>query len=281
MLGKVLKFEFKNSIGIMGICYAALVLFTIMGCFGLHGLQVDSTASTPASVWFGVLLVFYFIGIVAVNVVSFIYFCKSYSTTMYSAQGYLTFTLPVNPNSILNAKVICAFVWMMLTFILSAISLFAFIRSGLTPDALMELKTFNWTELSQEMYMESGMSLEYLIKIICISMPLSFLWYILFVFSCISAGQLVNRNRLACSILTGVIIYTVMEVINMGILGFTGYYDYMNLIMTPDVTEAQILSSFKDMMNATMIASIAVQVAFLVGMWFFCCYINKKKLNLE
>ena len=98
MLGKVLKYEFKNSVAVMGIFYAALVLFTIMGCFGLHGLQIDSSASTPASVWFGVLLVFYFVGMVAVNVVSFIYFCKNYSTTMYSAQGYLTFTLPVNGN---------------------------------------------------------------------------------------------------------------------------------------------------------------------------------------
>ena len=281
MLGKVLKYEFKNSVGIMGIFYAALVLVTIMGSFGLHGLQVDSSASTPASIWFGVLLVFYFIGIVAVNVVSFIYFCKSYSTTMYSAQGYLTFTLPVNPTSIYSAKVICAFVWMMLTFILSGLSLFLFIWSGITPEGLAELRALDWAGLSQEMYVETGMTLEYLIGIMCISMPLSFLWYILFIFTCISAGQLVNRNRLACSILTGIIIYTIMEGVNMIIMGFTGYYDYMELLTESSTTEAELIESLQGMMNSTMIASVIVQIIFLIGMWFFCCYINKKKLNLE
>ena len=281
MLGKVLKYEFKNSVAVMGIFYAALVLFTIMGCFGLHGFQIDSSASTPASVWFGVLLVIYFIGMVAVNVVSFIYFCKSYSTTMYSAQGYLTFTLPVNPTTIYSAKVICAFIWMMVTFILSGVSLFLFVWSGLTPEAIMEFKTLDWAALSQEMYMESGMSLEYLIKILCISMPLSFLWYILFIFTCISAGQLVNRNRMVCSILTGVIIYTIMEAANLVIMAFTGYYDYMELVMEPTVTEAELMASMKNMLNSTIIGSVIVQILFLIALWFFCCYINKKKLNLE
>lgn len=281
MLGKVLKYEFKNSVTVMGIFYAALVLFTIMGCFGLHGLQIDSSASTPASVWFGVLLVFYFVGMVAVNVVSFIYFCKSYSTTMYSAQGYLTFTLPVNPTTIYSAKVLCSFIWMIVTFILSGVSLFLFIWSGITPEGLAELRALDWAALSQEMYAESGMTLEYLITIMCISMPLCFLWYILFIFSCISAGQLVNRNRLVCSILTGVIIYTVMEAVNLVIMAFTGYYDYMNLIMEPDASETEILASLSDMMNSTMIASVIVQILLIAGLWFFCCYINKKKLNLE
>ena len=112
-------------------------------------------------------------------------------------------------------------------------------------------------------------------------MPLSFLWYILFIFSCISAGQLVNRNRMVCSILTGVIIYTIMEAENLVIMAFTGYYDYMELVMEPTVTEAELMASMKNMLNSTIIGSVIVQILFLIALWFFCCYINKKKLNLE
>ena len=86
---------------------------------------------------------------------------------------------------------------------------------------------------------------------------------------------------MVCSILTGVIIYTIMEAANLVIMAFTGYFDYMELVMDSSVSEEELMNSMHSMLNSTMIGSVIVQILFLIALWFFCCYINKKKLNLE
>ena len=113
MLGKLFKYEFRHTAKTMFLTYAALGLFTLMASAALYrmnrGLDSDKTFFTVLST---TMLILYIIAIIAIYCVDFIYLIYQYYKTMYSAQGYLTHTLPVSPTAVFSVKILAMFVWM-------------------------------------------------------------------------------------------------------------------------------------------------------------------------
>ena len=96
MLKKLFKYEFKSTAKIMLILYAILIVTTAVGSVVLYSLDLDQAGESKlASILSVSAIVLYILAIFAVLIVMYVYLCVHFYRTMYSAQGYLTHTLPV------------------------------------------------------------------------------------------------------------------------------------------------------------------------------------------
>ncbi len=124
MLGKLIKNDFKASahtmLGIYAVAFAAFVASGI-------AFMGDNTEPTPLQLILAVLLIFISFAILIVPVFQLIsYFNKS----LYSNQGYLSYTLPVKGSSLLLSKGIVSFSWILLSFVQFA-AVYVLIYAGL------------------------------------------------------------------------------------------------------------------------------------------------------
>lgn len=112
MLGKLLKYEIKHSARYVSIIYACAGAVTVLMLIAMLAKMT----------WLSVIgsLVLYFVGIAAVfmTLVSVI---RNFYDTLYSRQGYLTFTLPVKSSQLLFSKVVVSFFWIILSCVLMAL----------------------------------------------------------------------------------------------------------------------------------------------------------------
>lgn len=126
MLGKLLKHEFKQSARMISLIYASA--FAVIA-FIFIGMLTKIT-------WIGIVgsVVLYLTALIGVfmTLVSVI---KNFYETLYSNQGYLSFTLPVNCASLLGSKVIVSMIWVILSFMLAAL---CFLVIGMNAKATAE-----------------------------------------------------------------------------------------------------------------------------------------------
>ena len=105
MLKKLFKYEFKSTAKIMLILYAILIITTSVGSVVLYSLDLDQAGESKlASILSVSAIVLYILAIFAVLIVMYVYLCVHFYRTMYSAQGYLTHTLPGKSTCSLSRK---------------------------------------------------------------------------------------------------------------------------------------------------------------------------------
>ena len=126
MLGKLLKHELKQSARSVTLIYAsaaAVIAFIFIGML---------TKIT----WIGVVgsIVLYLTAVVGV-VMTLVSVIRNFYETLYSNQGYLSFTLPVKCASLLSSKVLVSVLWIILSFLLAAV---CFLVIGMNAKATAE-----------------------------------------------------------------------------------------------------------------------------------------------
>lgn len=108
MLGKLIKNEFKSTSRRVAWIYMVGGVTLLMLLLGY----------ATNKVWLGALasLVLMLVGF-TVLVVTFVAVATQYNRSMFGAEGYLTFTLPVSSNQLLASKVIVSSIWILLSYI--------------------------------------------------------------------------------------------------------------------------------------------------------------------
>lgn len=119
MLGKLIKYDMKALARILlpaqlGVIAAALlggvflaITIALAGDGPIEGvLAVISTMLT------GLYLFLLMLGIVAAAVISLVFIAMRFYKSLFSNEGYLTFTLPVTAGQILLSKVITGVIWL-------------------------------------------------------------------------------------------------------------------------------------------------------------------------
>ena len=135
MLGKLIKNEIKMSAHtMMNIYIAAAVTIGIM----LIAYAIDiSWLSAIATV------ALFLIALIAL-IITFIGVIANFYKTLYSQQGYLSFTLPVTSGQLLAAKAIVAFLWIIVSYAVSIgimIWIYDYITSLIGENNLNMIKT--------------------------------------------------------------------------------------------------------------------------------------------
>ena len=131
MLGKLIKNDFKSTAHSMfGIFLSAAITFVVMV---LVFLLKNKTLMVLSSV----VLCAICVGALVITLFSIV---GSFNKSLYGAQGYLTFTLPVTGKQILASKTIVSLIWVSISFIftIGVVAFLVFYWAAQTSDNLKQ-----------------------------------------------------------------------------------------------------------------------------------------------
>ena len=278
MLGKLFKYEFKNTAKVMLAIYGVLVFTTLLVSIGssMKAMQGVNLTDVPPVVelFFAASVLMYVLSIFALFTVSYVYLCIHFYKTMYSDQGYLTHTLPVKPVTLFNVKLVTSLVWMILTAVLFALSIFAFLIGASRGEIFSSEVAGRMAEIIKYEFVPIfGMTFGQFLLFIILSFIISCLSYLLMIFASISIGQLFTGHKIAGSFAAGVVIYMVQQVIATIVIlvtGFSTFLDYEKIVTFADV-----------LFSPAMIISMVISVLFTVALYVICIVMQTRHLNLD
>lgn len=278
MLGKLFKYEFKNTSKLMLTIYGIFIASTLISTIGLSTdvmqADIDSMPLVIQLLFFAVMML-YILSMFALFLVTFVYMCIHFYKTMYSDQGYLTHTLPVKPMAIFNVKLTTAWVWMMGSMILFVLSIFIMML-GATKGELFDIVLNSpIPQILEKFEQVFGMKFLSFILLMIVTMAFSCVSYLLTVYASISIGQLFNQHKIVMAVVAGIAIYVLQQTAGSIVLLLTGNSYFNTYIYEDFVTVSDIIFS------TPTIASMIISVLFAIAFYVICVVIQKKHLNLD
>ena len=245
----------------------------------LYSLDLDQAGESKlASILSVSAIVLSILAIFAVLIVMYVYLCVHFYRTMYSAQGYLTHTLPVKTLAPFHVKLITSFVWMFLSMALMTDSIVALIASASHGTAWQDF-TSAWEELFGQDVFSFHFIFQMVLGVIC-----SCLTYLLWVFASASIGQLFSSNKVAASLVAGIVLYFMQQIFSMILMFGTGMFqsgdnsvNFFAVTTTIDTTTSTTSILPSSLFATSNIYSIIV----IVILYLVCARIITKHLNLE
>ncbi len=117
MLGKLMKYDMKYMARVLPWMYLGGICFSILCCmliaFVPEKMEIISFLSTTLMPMFCVMMS------EAIVIITVVFLIMRTYRSLYSDEGYLTFTLPVKNSTILNAKILTGAVWMAASLIVA------------------------------------------------------------------------------------------------------------------------------------------------------------------
>lgn len=273
MLGKLLKHELFATGKILLPLNILLILATLFGKV-LISLSVfpKGELSPISSVILVLLLTVYILILIALSVITTIYIVVRYYKTMFSREGYLTFTLPVSTNSILNAKTIVSSFWYFITTCNTVISVLLLL-SGVIKKA-DQANTLNYDVLEEKFFHTFGLHPSTIWIMLLILAIISSIYAVLYIFMCINIGQLFTKHRIIAAVLTYVVINVILQIISF-VITFSGQ---MTLLNSSSAESPKAIFHYLE----TLVVSMGIMyVVLCIIFYVVSSYILSKKVNIE
>ena len=272
MLGKLIKHEFIDTWKLFLLLDVAIL---IIGAF--IGLSVSTSAfsSSDASGFFTTMgLGLYTLILPCLGTICLVFIVVHYYRSLYSSQGYLTFTLPATTSEILFSRMLVAYIFEIINILCIILSI-VFVVMGfysVGESASGNLFTHMVDNMIEDFY-------ETPIEVIVTNVLWGIsriIYFLTTVFFAISLGQLWQKHRIIGAIVSyfgikivSAIISTIFKVVNSNDL--------------QDTVEMYHLDEYNTDSALVMAAFIATVICLLMSaaMYFGSVLITKHKLNLE
>lgn len=274
MLRKLFKYEFKNTYKLMLTIYGVTLIISLLGAVTL---SFSSATPTPAAYGIAELLgtafiILYILTAFALFIITYVYMCVHFYKTMYSSQGYLTHTLPVSPVTTFHVKLLVSLVWMVSSVLILLLSILILLCGASHGDFFAIVATGLSSDTSTGFLGFSRCALFVYLTLVTI---FSCLGYLLLVFASTSIGQLFSQNKVAFSIVAGIVIYFIQQIVSTIIVVAVGG----SMIFS---ASANTFSTLAEMMfSPLMLTSFAASAFFLIVFYVICVVIVKKHINLD
>ena len=187
MVKKLLKQEFKYY-----VTTVPLILIMILGLGVMNAVIqfFENTSWVYALINFGATSMLY-LGIVAGSVVSTVLVIVRFYKNMYSAEGYLTFTLPVSNTQHILVKLLAAVAVQSMVFITSMVSVMIVLSGNTYKVVIGEAFGLIFRELAESL--GAFNTIFYILEFILIVFA-SVAANVLSFYACMTVGQLAKKN---------------------------------------------------------------------------------------
>ncbi len=272
MLGRLIKYDMK-SVSRLGIPLSAIALVAaIMGAAALKIVvnAPDNASGIPLVVCI-MFVVAAFIAIFAYMVVIWILLLHRFYTNMFTDEGYLTFTLPVKPATLILSKLMSAVIWSVASFLVFGICILIIITFGTGSG----FANFSWFDGIKELADSGilGFNLLYIPVFLVYMLVATVFSYLLIYLSITIAAVITRKNKILVAI-------GMYYGINMIVSLFTtlGELIPMATISNPYEATAEIAGQI----TLTGISiNTAIYVVFAAVAFVICNELMKRKLNLD
>ncbi len=274
MLGKLIKYDIKSNLHIMGGIYIFVAVMAAFTAFVdiIYNANINNFIIFVADKLFTSM---YYIGIVAMFVATAIVIIMRYRNNVLKDEGYLTHTLPVKESAIYFSKVISSVIW--IVFDLAVIALSACIATrSLEPITDIFHVVSTSVDASENIALNAGFfaSFFFLVFAAIITMITMFYFSLTIGYTIFSGG--VNKDIM--SILTYIVMYIITQVVSVATI--VGY-----AYMKKDVLSATELlsngSEITSMFSGFMAAEGIIMLIFMAVLTAVSLLLLNKKLNLE
>lgn len=277
MLGKLIKQEWQSTWKIPTVLIGAVfAAATIFGLFCASPVW-DLVDWWGADVILSATILLFYGAIMCCAVGTSIYLAVRYYRSMYSNEGYLTHTLPVNSNQLLLSKMINFSIWELLSIICVMFNIMLFVAFI----ALREVGYRSLFESFRDVFADiqailnseytTGWELFMVLTIILIlvgTVSKSLLYM-----GSVNIGQLWARHRVAGAILVYAGVTVAVQIVTQAaMIIFMTSADQLGMLQNDYVF------SF---LNQVMVVSLLLQVVIGAVMYVVSLLILKKKVNLE
>ncbi len=275
MLGKLIKHEFKATYKIMLLLIGILVIFGIVSYFlgtwfvGLGQNDIDNEfyAALVGVSMFGTTTLI-FVSFISINMIGLIYLVIRFYKTMYTQEGYLTFTLPVTVSQITNAKLISAVIWEIIMTCINILTVVVFVLGICTPLDVSLYEIFDEL-IALKLYNVAGWIIMFITTMLIT--PIS---AIATPYFCITVGQLWQKHKIIGSILAYGAFYFVNQIASTVIMIFSGYF---RAIFNPNIDDDYVFSMLTKTTWVSLVYAIVVVALCILG----CHLIPRKRINLD
>lgn len=271
MLGKLIKNEFKSSAhSVLNIYLAAAITIVIMLLSYFTKITWISTLSTVALLTIsGVAILITLVAVVS-----------NFYKTLYGAQGYLSFTLPVKSGQLLAAKAIVSFAWILLSYIIAIaiwIGVYFYAAAKIGQDRITTIKTL----LQMFEGVPGEKAIKQLLIFVCVFIFVQIAVFIAQVYFAITLANTKTFQKIGMmsAIFIFFAIFIVMQIM-IGILT-----SYVPIALTVGA-EGLVLSFEQSMVNYTGGISIGVtgfifQILAAAALFSGTAYLMKNKVNIK
>ena len=274
MLGKILKYEFKSTYKIITPLLLAVIVISLILRFQLTALQNVNFAERAIGyhAGLGLSIFFYIMLIFAASIVTVILLVTRFYKTMFGDEGYLTLTLPCQPDLLMNGKALAFFIWNIAVSATCILSFFIIGFSkevlGFVADLFGGLKDF----ISEDLGLAPALFYTLLILILIVSALMSIYKIIM----CLAIGQLSNTHKVGFAVLAflgtnfavGILDMFLSLIFQLGNIGSI-------------YSVAEVIGDYSNILTGTLIFSLVKYIVYTVVMYSISHYIINKKLNLE
>lgn len=287
MLGKLIKYEWKNTYKVGGILLITMFIFTVLCMLSFqspmwqaafNGTDYETNPFlSPIDMLAIMTLILYFIMLMCVSYGIMIYLGVHFYKTMYTDEGYLIHTLPVKKYQILNSKIFIGGIWMLIISAAMVVSIIAVICGIVMPlvepsaseMSIWEAICFVMEELWMEIKLAgmTGSVVHFIISMILMVLIAPF-GGIAIMYGAISMGQLFSKYRVMMAIFCYIGVIIVNYIISM-------------FIQLPITIRAVSTDDIFALYNSTYDAAILLNVVMAAIMYFVAHYVITKRLNME
>lgn len=260
MLKKLMKYDLKSLYRTLIPMYIVMLAISLFNRFGQFAADKLSILQIPSSF----ITVVYIVILIGVIIATFIVTIVRFYNNLIKDEGYLMHTLPVTKSQLILSKLLTFIIVTLSSILLCVIGLFiGSYNIYFTSDTIKSI--FELIKLFNTQF----------IILMVISTIVGFILQQLIVYLSITLGQTHNGNKIVYSVVYGIVIYNIIQILSSVILIVPmtfnkKYWKYLNND-TPPI----------HFLNGYLIAAIIISIIFA-----FICYIiteriMTKKLNLD
>ena len=295
MLGKLMKYEWKNTWKAGCLMLLGMLIVTSLGCVVLHMRQFarlfdDGNISGGQALGvmsvFVAILIIYVVMLLAATWGMLIYLGMRFYRSMYTDEGYLTHTLPVTTNQLFLSKVLVSGAWYLIVEVGIGVSVLALVISMMTglfdiggvSGLLTEYDGNFWAFLSDGIYELSrfykeqmGINLAHYALTLLLSYVIGPFVTMITLFGALTIGQLSSRHKG----LMGILAYAGLTILTtvIGSVVQSVFVFGANMANQPGNISATA--------NVAYDINVLTSLLIVVVMYGVSYYIMNKKLNLD
>ena len=253
MLGKLLKYEFKSTARTFLPLYALVIIFSF-----ILKLSMEIEKYLKVSIFTALLSIIYAILIIGVIAITFVVILQQFFKTLLGDEGYLMFTLPVEPYKHIFTKLITSFTWVVgSTFV------------GILSVIILAFSKTIFTDIANIL---KGIPMDIVVQVLIIAI-FGVISSILMIYASMAIGQLVTGHKVIGSVAAYLGIYFAYQILYSIMLVIV-------LAVSPDFfTNIALLNG--NVMTVFTIVMSGIQVINSIIYFIITNYIFKNKLNLE
>lgn len=270
MVKKLFKHEFLSYVRAMGIVYG--ILLTMAAATRIISLFESDTNAYHIILSFSNLT--YIVSAAATIGFAFVIGIVRFYKNMFSAEGYLTHTLPVTAGQHILVKSVTAVSMNWLSAIVALLSVFIALPYEQVEETLLDILYIFGQLLAVDSTQSFWFGLEYFVLLVLSSFSSVMLYY-----ACISLGQLSKKNRILAAVGVYFLYYIISQIVST----------IVTIILTALASISVYLYDFlfwvgehpTEVYHTVMWIIIFFQLVFAVAEYFVIRWVLTKKLNLE